>query len=386
MERVRVGRMLREMLAACIEDVHAAKLSATVKVVEGIIVGSCLRPATIGRNLPGSAYPKHGIKCVDRLLGSATSKASSVHFFRALAARLLADCRRPIILVDWTHAGFEQEALVAAIPVGGRALPIYLEVHPLKKLGNANVERRFIRTLRSVLPAESRAIVVTDAGYKGPFFKAVVEQGWDFVGRIRGTAKAFDGLGRKVSKTQLYAKATPTPTDLGLFALFVKQRIPARLVVVRKRRKPGRKAPPPKNREQREMRQAAKDPWLLATSITDLSADQIVLLYGKRMQIEETFRTAKSHRFGWSFGTVNLSTSHRTAVLLTLASLAMAVVTLIGMAAERHGLHRAFQANTTRRRALSFAFLAQHLLKRSASLPLLHADLLQILPTMAPSA
>ena len=40
------------------------------------------------------------------------------------------------------------------------------------------------------------------------------------------------------------------------------------------------------------------------------------------MQIEETFRDTKNHRFGWSLGDVRLSTPQRTAVLLTLAALA----------------------------------------------------------------
>ena len=84
------------------------------------------------------------------------------------------------------------------------------------------------------------------------------------------------------------------------------------------------------------------------------------------MQIEETFRDTKNHRFGWSLGDVRLSTPERTAVLLTLAALAFLVVTLIGMAAERRGEHRAYQANTERRRVLSFLVLAAAILRRNA--------------------
>ena len=84
------------------------------------------------------------------------------------------------------------------------------------------------------------------------------------------------------------------------------------------------------------------------------------------MQIEETFRDAKNHRFGWSLGDVRLSTPQRAAVLLTLAALAILVVTLIGMAAERRGAHRAYQANTEKRRVLSFLVLAGAILRRNA--------------------
>ena len=114
------------------------------------------------------------------------------------------------------------------------------------------------------------------------------------------------------------------------------------------------------------MRQAALDPWLLATSLTDGDAASIVSTYARRMQIEETFRDTKNHRFGWSLGDVRLSTPQRTAVLLTLAALAFVVVTLIGMAAEQRGAHRAYQANTEKRRVLSFLVLAAAILRRNS--------------------
>ena len=267
----------------------------------------------------------------------------------------------------WTRiavSGGTHEALVAAVPIGGRALPIYLEVHPLKKLGNTAVERNFLTALKAVLPPECQAVVISDAGFKGPFFKTVRELGWDFLGRVRGTAKAIASDGSTIAKEEFYARASTTPIDLGVHGLFVQQKIPCRLVLVRKRRKPGRKPPPPKCKEERELRQSALDPWLLATSLSEGGASYVVALYAKRMQIEETFRDAKSHRFGWSLGNVRLSTHQRVAVLLVLAALALVVVTLIGVGAERRGTHRAYQANTSERRVLSFFALACAIISR----------------------
>jgi hypothetical protein len=361
---MRVGQMVRQLVAGCSGFVHAARLAAVVRSVEGIVQGGRLTPATIGRNLPGSAKPKHGIKSVDRLLGSLHMARDRLFILLALAHRLLRGCARPVILIDWTQAGGEHEALVAAVPIGGRALPIYLEVHPLKKLGNTAVEERFLHALKAIVPPECRPIVVTDAGFKGPFFQAVRDLSWDFLGRVRGTTKAISDSGEIISKEQFYARASIAPTDLGSFGLFVKQQIPCRLVLVRKRRRPGRKPPPPRCKEERELRQAALDPWLLATSLADGDAKHVVAQYAKRMQIEETFRDAKNHRFGWSLGDVRLSSPQRTAALLVLAALALVVVTLIGMAAERRGIHRAYQANTQRTRVLSFFVLACIYLRR----------------------
>ena len=365
---MRVESMVRELIGGCSSVVHAVRLGTVVKLVEGIIRGGRLSPATIGRSLRGSALPKHQIKRVDRLLGNAKMSGDRQPLFLAIARRLLRGAERPVILVDWTQACGTHVALVAAVPIGGRALPIYAEVHPLKKLGNAGVERLFLRALKAIVPPECHCLVVTDAGFKGPFFSEVLDCGWDFLGRVRGTTKAISATGETISKEQFYARASTTPVELGTFGLFVKQRIPCRLVLVRKRRRPGPKRPPPACKEQRELRQSALDPWLLATSLSDGDAAAVVRLYAKRMQIEETFRDAKNHRFGWSLGTVRLSTPQRAAVLLALAALAFLVITLIGMAVERSGRHRAYQANTETRRVLSLLVLATAILRRAENL------------------
>lgn len=364
---MRVMTMVREVVLGCSSVIHAVRLETSVKLVEGIVRGGGLRPASIGRSLRGKALPKHGIKQVDRLLGNPKMRGDRLFFFLAIAHRLLRGAERPVVLIDWTEVG-AHVALVAAVPIGGRALPIYAEVHPLKKLGNGATEKRFLCALKAIVPEECKCIIVSDAGFKGPFFEAVREFGWNFLGRVRGTTKAISPDGQVISKESFYAQASTTPVDLGAFKLFVRQKISCRLVLVRKRRRPGPKPPPPACKEERESRQSALDPWLLATSLSDGDAADIVSKYAKRMQIEETFRDTKGHRFGWSLGTVRLSTPHRVAVLLALAALAYLVVTLIGLVAERSGRHRAYQANTERRRVLSLFVLAKAILHRSENL------------------
>jgi hypothetical protein len=361
---MRVGEMVRQLVEGCRQNVHGKRLAAVTKVVEGIVRGGRLVPATIGRSLPGSAGVKHGIKCVDRLLANTHLQRELLYLYCAIAHYLLHGCAQPVVLVDWTQVAGKHQALVAAVPIGGRALTIYVEVHPLKKLSNAAVEKRFLCCLKAILPAQCRPIVVTDAGFKGPFFDAVVEQGWEFVGRVRGTTTAIAPDGRSWSKNDLYAKAAIVAKDLGRFGLFAKQRIPCRLVLIRKRRMPGRRPPPPRCKEERELRQAALDPWLLATSVSDGDGDYIVKLYAKRMQIEETFRDAKNHRFGWSLSDVRTSCRRRAAVLLLLAAVALVALTLIGLSAEQRGAHRVYQANTVKRRVLSLFVLACTILRR----------------------
>ena len=103
----------------------------------------------------------------------------------------------------------------------------------------------------------------------------------------------------------------------------------------------------------------------MATSLNEHTAKQITRIYSKRMQIEETFRDAKNHRFGWSFRDARSNSEKRYEVMLFIAAIAMLAATLLGNAAEQRGLHFKYQANTIRtRRVLSLFFLGVALMKK----------------------
>jgi hypothetical protein len=74
--------------------------------------------------------------------------------------------------------------LRASVPVGGRSLTLYEEVHPQGKLGNRQVQHRFLQRLAQMLPASAEPIIVADSGFKVPFFREVERLGW--LGRVRG--------------------------------------------------------------------------------------------------------------------------------------------------------------------------------------------------------
>jgi hypothetical protein len=366
---MRVGYIVRKILRPCLDVVHAARFAALCAVVEAVIRARRASIAAMGRSLEGGTAPKHGIKRVDRLLSNGRLHLERAEYFKAIAAYLLRKIRRPLIIVDWTQAAGDLQALVAAVPIGGRAVPIYEEVHPLRKLGNARVQSRFLGVLQRVLPQGTNPIVVTDAGFHGPFFRAVLALGWDFVGRVRGTATARSADGTKFTKKELYRRASPIPRDLGWFRLYSwREGVDARLVVVRSRRKPGRRR---KSRSQDEaaIRRAARDPWLLATSLATGNAEQIVSIYSRRMQIEEAFRDAKNHRFGWSFRHVTTDSPQRLDALLLVVILGMLVASQVGRAMELSGKHRAYQANTASKRVLSFFVLGVAAIYRRERLP-----------------
>jgi hypothetical protein len=90
----------------------------------------------------------------------------------------------------------------------------------------------------------------------------------------------------------------------------------------------------------------------------------VVALYARRMQIEETFRDAKSPRFGMSLGFARPRSEPRADVLLLLASLAHLFALLVGIAAEAARLHRGYQANTVvTKRVLSLVMVGRFLVR-----------------------
>lgn len=78
------------------------------------------------------------------------------------------------------------------------------------------------------------------------------------------------------------------------------------------------------------------EPWLIVSSISssDLSAHEIILIYKKRMQIEEAFRDLKNTRNGLGLRHCRSTKPERLSVALLISSLAMLVLRLLGLKAK----------------------------------------------------
>ena len=357
---MRVETIVERVLGKWRDKIHAKRLAAVLAVVAGIVRAERLSLSRVGRALASKAKPKHSIKRVDRLLSNGAFHRERWDHFAAMAHFLLADVQRPVIVVDWTKVVGDFHALYAAVPVGGRTQTVYFEVHPERRTETRTVHDRFLRALRDVLPPGCRPIIVTDAGFHRLFFREVLRLGWDFVGRLRGRATMRPQAQPQqwTSVHLLYLRATTVATSLGFFSLYKKvASLRVRLVLIRHRRKGGHRWRRRLSADHSSTMTGAKEPWLLATSLEGAEAAEIVRCYATRMQIEESFRDAKNHRFGWSLRHVRCSSRMRLESLLVLSMLATLAVTLLGMAVERAQLHRGFQANTVKTRVLSHFFL-----------------------------
>lgn len=351
---------------------HKARAMALVKVVQALLGGGRLSLTHLGRHRRGDAYVKHHIKAVDRLLGNRHLQQERDGVYRAMAKTLLSTQRRPVILVDWSdfELGRQWVMLKAAVPVGGRAISVYERVFPFKRYNSPGAHREFLSCLKAVLPERCRPIIVTDAGFRGPWFREVESYGWDWVGRIRNRIKFFrESTKRWCYTDSLYSQATPKPRHLGQFTLSRRRRYRCRLYLVRAY-KPRIGRPPrrgPKRPNTTLYRRLHRAPWLLATSLPHRKhgGRRIKNLYAQRMQIEATFRDMKSHRWGFGLRYARCNDSKRLEILLLIAALATVVLWLAGLCAQAQGWARHFQANTERRRqVLSTVFIGQQLLQR----------------------
>lgn len=351
---------------------HRARAAALLKLVQALLGGAKLSLTQLGRHRAGGAYVKHHIKAADRLLGNQHLHAERDGIYRAIAQTLLAGNKRPVIIVDWSDFEFQRQYLMikAAVPIGGRAVSLYEQVYPFKQYNSPRTHREFLLALKSILPEGCKPIIVTDAGFRGPWFRAVESHGWDWVGRIRNKIKYYrEETGRWRFTDSLYKEATTRIRHIGEVSLSRRHRYRFRMYLVRAYAPSlGR----PRRRRSKQpnaglYRRLHRAPWLLATSLPHGkgSARRIKQLYAQRMQIEETFRDMKSRRWGFGLRYARCNSARRLEVLLLIGALASLVLWLVGLCGRALNWSRRLQANTERRkRVLSTVFIGQQLLLR----------------------
>jgi hypothetical protein len=368
---MRAEASILKCLFSSLNFLHAGRRRALRFGVEAVLKARCLVASSMGRAGRGDGRAKHSIKRVDRLLGNAAIAAQMPTLYSRLAAVVVGTRPRPVVLVDWTALGKAGNfcALVASVPTDGRALIVFSEVHPLARLSHPMVERRFVlRLIQDVLPKNCAPIIVTDAGFRTPWFDVLRAQGVDFVGRLRHRSLVHRN-GVWLPAKSLYPQASCNPLDLGIMTLTRSRPRPNRLVLIRqpKRGRIRRTASGRLGKSQGDMkgRASAKEPWLLVTSL-ELPPERVVAVYAKRMQIEETFRDLKNHRFGWSLEDARCTTAQRWSTLLLVGAIATFAVTVIGLAAEAMGFAQQLIANTAKRRVFSLFVLGLEALRSQA--------------------
>jgi len=278
-------------------------------------------------------------------------------------------------LIDWSDIDARMKffLLRASIAVKGRSVTLYEEVHEISTKEKRETHAQFLRRLKSIVPPECAPILVTDAGFRVPWFKQVRSLGWDFVGRVRNRemVEICPKEGWKRIRS-LYPQATREPRLFPEVSLTRSNVLRCSLVLYKGKPKGrirlgkmGRKA-----RTIKSLRNSlsAREPWLLATSLKSSDATRAVEIYSKRMQIEESFRDLKCPRLGLGLHHNRTYKLQRMKILVLIGSIATAFAWLLGQAARSLQIHRYFQANTIRtRQVLSNVFLGLQVFRRTKS-------------------
>jgi len=326
--------LLQKCLRSVLEPMHARRRETLLGSVAALIVGRRLVLMDLARSWPGQERVAAPLKRVDRLLSNTHLADERESIYSAMGKWCL--CQpQPVILVDWSPVNRRGKfyLLRAALAVGGRALTLWERVTPASECNAPQHEQALLSALKLMMPAGSTPVLVTDAGFKSPWFKAVTAMGWHFVGRLRGSVlvkpvEAADAPDEWLQCKCLHALAGRKAKVLGMFEIVRSRPTTCRLIV---------HAAPPKGRVHRTLegnrcrahysRQNAQrhsEPWLLAASLhlDVLSAAQVIALYARRMQIEQSFRDLKSHRFGVGFEDSLTRVGTRLAILLMLHAMA----------------------------------------------------------------
>jgi hypothetical protein len=365
---VRAQQLLHDQLRESTGFMHAARWAALWRTVLALLAGKRLWLTALGRALPGDVRRKHAIKAVDRLLGNPILFCERRRISAALAGLVIGRRSSVLVLIDTVEIRHKQVGFVASVAHQGRAIPIWSTMITALR-ANQHHCQIFLAGLQEVLPPTCRPILITDGGFERTWFDQVEALGWDYVGRVRGAVK-IEHKGRRLSCPDLHVMAGRRAKNLPGVRFPIKHPHPRRLVLskmpVCRHRQTKTRRGPGRDNNYRHYRKNAHEPLVLATSLSS-NAQTIVEIYGTRMQIEQTFRDLKNHRWGWSLRHCGSRRAGRLDILLLIGALATFVQQLVGIAAEQAGAHRQHQANTvTKRRVLSYFFLGGLILAEKA--------------------
>ena len=114
------------------QAIHKKRMMALMSMVEACIQGKKLSVTGLGRAIKNAVYEKHNIKRADRLISNPNLNHERGLLYRTMAKWIIGNHKQPVILVDWSDLREDRSfhLLRASLPVGGRALTLYDEVHP----------------------------------------------------------------------------------------------------------------------------------------------------------------------------------------------------------------------------------------------------------------
>ena len=337
------ARVLQKCLSGVFSSMHVYRRDALLGAVCCLLSCRRLILMDLARSWPGAERVRAPLKRLDRLLSNPHLAEEREALYGEMT-RWLIRHPHPLILIDWSdlHADCRWQLLRASIPLNGRAVTVLEMVFPQALQGSPWAERRFLQRLRALLPEGIQPIVVTDAGFRAPWFRVLAQFGWCYVGRLRGRTRLQIAEAPWFDQRELHRQARSQARRLQDVRMVQTNPWRTDLVLYRKPRRGRvrrsvRTGLPSRDNANLKAQRRESEPWLLVVSpeLRHLAPRQLVAIYAKRMQIEESFRDLKCARLGCAFNHSLTRDPRRIAILLLIHALASFVAWLAALALER---------------------------------------------------
>lgn len=356
--------------------IHKTRLNCLLSTCHTAATNSKLYLTGLGRKDPSKTKTSSNIEKVNRLLGNKHIHQERKSFYQQMACRLVSQLDTPWIHIDWSciNAITGLYLLRASLSLTGRSIVLYEQCYPKKQENNHATHKEFLSTLKGILPEGLVPVIVTDAGFRAPWFKAVRQLGWHFVGRLRNkNLVRQEGAESWELSANFFVKATGKPSHLGHFFLTEERQVPVDMVLYKGKSKSRHKRNLNKkisaSGKSKRYAKAAKEPWLLVTSlpVSRENPNHIVNIYRQRMRIEENFRDTKCHHYGLGLKKSLTRTPERMNVLLLIAAIATFAAWLVGILTTFIGKAADFQAHSSKfTSSLSFVFLGREAINKQS--------------------
>ena len=280
----------------------------------------------------------------------------------------LADRRVATVALDWhSYDNGRISSLRVSLMTGSRALPLYWLHCLTSELGGQRnkLERKAVRFLRRIQPLGVTWLMLLDAGFVTPELIPLLDDTGCYIVRTSCTMKVHAGCGCWVSAGDLPIRVGEV-VEFGWLHRGKHNTETARLVAGRIY------AQPPVQRGLRSTIRKYKNTkpglCLLSTNLPCEVADAatVIQLYGRRFEIEHSFRDLKNATLGMDMEHVHLDDISTYDRLMCIVAVAEALLWMVGAEAEALGLHRRLSPSQPRdasRRVLSLRNVGVEMLK-----------------------
>lgn len=305
-------------------------------IAVGVLHTAYLGVAAVGKAmaLALGTKVKHGIKQVDRFLSN--NKLPMNDLFQHLVPVLVG--RRPRILVsmDWTEFDADDHSTISLslITRGKRTIPLlWLTVKKSELKGRQRSwEAVALMSLYVAVPKGIEVIIVADRGFGDvQLYDLLRSLNFHFVIRYRqriyvkyeGQRRPSSTLVPRRGQVRIIRQTRLTRDEAGPFSVVLCKAA------------------------------GMKEPWCLATSLESLTGRQVVQIYSRRFQCEETFRDLKDPRYGYGLRLTRIGDGARRDRCILAFTLVYVIQTLFGVSSESIGIDKTLRANTVKRRTHS---------------------------------